>query len=310
MASDLPGGPSPLHRELAQDILRRLRARGVAAGERLSRLHLARELGVSRTPVAGAVALLERHGVVATEGRTVRLLRTDLDPAALAGEPAGDAVAALLVALARDRRAGALPEEVSERQLQARYGAGRQVVAAALRQLAELGAAVRNRGHGWRIVAGFMNAEERQASYRFRMVIEPAALLEPGFALPPGWAAEMRARHQAFLDRPWRATDTVAFFETNAAFHLGLAEASGNRFFAQAVAQQNRLRRFNNYDWRSGEERVRVSAAEHLGILTAIEAGRREEAAERMHRHLAGTALLPWRPRLGDAAVGAAAASG
>lgn len=288
---------SPLHRELARDILHSLRARGAEAGTRLSRLALAKELGVSRTPVAGAVALLEALGAVVTDGRAVRLLDPGFDPTLLGAAEDRDAIAALIVALARDRREGTLPEVISERLLQSRYGASRAVVAGALRQLAEVGAATRNRGHGWRFVSGYASAEERAASYRFRLMIEPAGLLEPGFALPAGWAARMRAAHEEFLGRTWRRTDPVAFFETNAAFHLGLAEASGNRFLAQAVEQQNQLRRFYNYDWQQGEQRVRVSASEHLGILDALEAGDRAEAAERMHRHLAGTAALPWRRR-------------
>lgn len=298
----VPTAPPALHLALARDILRHLRARGARTGERLSRLALAKELGVSRTPVAGAMALLESLGVVAAEGRTVLLRDPGFDPAGL-GLPEGtedvedDEIARLIVTLARDRHAEALPEEVSERLLQARYGAGRAVVAGALRRLAEVGAATRNRGHGWRFVPGYASAEERAASYRFRMMIEPAGLMEPGFVLPAGWAGRMRAMHEGFLARPWPAIDPVAFFETNAAFHKGLAEASGNRFLIQAVEQQNQLRRFLNYDWQRGPERVRVSAAEHLGILDALEAGERGEAAERMHRHLAGTAALPWRGR-------------
>ncbi|HQV09463.1 MAG TPA: DUF3348 family protein [Thauera sp.] len=55
-------------------------------------------------------------------------------------DPHARNAAALIVALARDRRSGALPEEVSERLLQSRYGVGRVVLAAALRQLAALDA--------------------------------------------------------------------------------------------------------------------------------------------------------------------------
>lgn len=288
-----------LHRALARDILRSLRARDARPGERLSRLALARELGVSRTPVVGAVALLESLGVVETDGRSVLLRDPAFDPERLAPstEVTGDAVTALIVALARDRRAGALPEEVSERQLQARYSVGRSVLAAALRQLAEVGAATRNRGHGWHFGPAYASAEDRAASYRFRLMIEPAGLLEPSFSLRPGWIAEMRRAHERYLGRGWDEIDLVAFFETNAAFHRGLAEASGNRFLVQAIEQQNQLRRFSNYDWHSGSERVRVSAADHLGILDALEAGDRVEAAERMHRHLAGTAALAWHTR-------------
>lgn len=296
LATPLAAEAPALHRDLARDILRGLRARGAAPGEKLSRLALAKELGVSRTPVEGAVALLESLGVVETEGRAVRLRDAGFDPERLSAPATqdGDAVARLVMQLAHDRRTGDLPEEVSERLLQSRYGAGRAAVSAALRQLAEVGAVTRNRGHGWRFGPAYASAADRAASYRFRLMLEPAGLLEPGFALPAGWVAGMRRAHERFLGR-WKETDPVAFFETNAAFHRGLAEGSGNRFLVQAIEQQNQLRRFSNYDWQRGVERVRVSAADHLGILEALEAGDRTEAAERMHRHLAGTAELPWR---------------
>lgn len=285
-----------LHRSLARDILAGLRARGAAPGEELSRLALARSLGVSRTPVIGAIALLNAMGAVRIDGRRVRLADPDVDPAPLAAEAPTDASAALMVRIAYDWRGGHLPSEVSERLLQTRYGASRAEVAVTLRRLAEVGAVARNRGHRWRFQAGYGRPEDRAAAYRFRMMIEPAGILEPGFALPEGWIARTRAAHERFLDRTWREFDSVAFFETNAAFHLELAQASGNRYLAQAIDQQNQLRRFYNYGWQRGLDRVRVSVADHLGILGALEAGNRTEAAERMYRHLAGTAALPWRP--------------
>src|SRR3546814_17878518 len=60
---------------------------------------------------------------------------------------------------------------------------------------------------------------------------------------------------------------------------LGLAVASGNRYFANAIQQQNRLRRFSNYDWVYGHERVVVSCSEHLEILDRLEAGERDLGA-------------------------------
>lgn len=288
-----------LHRALAADILRRLAARGAEPGERLSRLALARELGVSRTPVEGAIGLLESLGAVRIEGRAVILADAALPPERL-GPPRESTEAEatrLIVAIARDRRAGLLPDDVSERFLRGHYGAARAVVDKALQRLAAVGAMGRNRGHGWHFRPGYASAEERAASYRFRLMIEPAGLLEPRFALPAGWAEAMRARHLAFLDRPWAAEHAVAFFETNAAFHLGLAEASGNRFLAQAVDQQNSLRRFSNYAWQTGVERVRVSVEDHLAVLDAIAARDMPAAAAQMRRHLAGNARLD-QPRL------------
>lgn len=278
-----------LQRDLARDILALLRERGVRPGERVSRSELAAALGVSRTPVRGAIDLLGRMGVVAAEGRAVRLVHLEADAPASEG-PGG--VAALLVAIARGRADGTVPEEVSERQLAQLLGAGRGPVAAALAQLAELGVIQRKRGHGWHFVAELSSPAERAASYRFRMLIEPAALREPAFALPPEFAARMRREHEAFLGPQWRDDDAVAFFRVNAAFHAGLAEASGNRYMATAVDQQNRLRALSNYSWRLGPGRVAVSVREHLGILDALLAGDRDGAARLMQRHLADAMAL------------------
>ena len=45
---------------------------------------------------------------------------------------------------------------------------------------------------------------------------------------------------------PWSDTASIALYEMNAAFHEGLAAASGNRYLLVAVQQQNRLRRFSS----------------------------------------------------------------
>jgi len=78
----------------------------------------------------------------------------------------------------------------------------------------------------------------------------------------------------------------VALFELNAEFHEGLAAASGNRFFAMAIHQQNRLRRFVNVHWTYGAERVQVNCREHLEILARLQNGESEVAAALMRRHL------------------------
>lgn len=291
---------TPLQRNLARNILDLLRERGVSPGERLSRPVLAEALGVSRTPVNGALALLESLGAVRTEGRTMRLRTLDLAPGALRPGGGENGVARVLVGIARGRADGTVPDEVSERQLAQILGAGRALVAQAMAQLAEGGVATRNRGHGWRFTAGFASLAERAASYRFRLLIEPAALLEAGFVLPPGFAARMRRDHQGFLDRAWHDDDAVAFFEVNAAFHAGLAEASGNRFMAAAVAQQNRLRTLSNLRWRLGPGRVIVSVREHMAILDALLADDREGAARHMRQHLLDAMALRSTTRAGE----------
>jgi len=278
-----PDHATALHQDLARALLDLLAQQGAAPGTRLRQDALAAELGVSRTPLRGALALLAASGVVEAEGRGLVLRRLPRAAPAPAGE---DPVALLMVRIARDRVAGRLEESVSEADLLRRTGAGRGEVARALRRLEELGVVARRPGLGWRFSAGLASTEERSSAYRFRMAVEPAALLEPGYALAPGFAAEMRAGHMKFLERRWRDSLAVDYFELNAAFHRGIVAASGNRFFLQAVEQHIHLRRLLNYDWHLGATRVQQNALEHLAILDSLEAGEQAQAAAALTAHL------------------------
>jgi DNA-binding GntR family transcriptional regulator len=291
-------GTTELHRSLARDILLRLQSESAQPGEKLSRLLLSRELGVSRTPVNGAIALLANLGVVRTEGRAVRLVDPGLDATRLGapGPSPAEEVSDLIVRIARDRRIAALPDEVSERDLLQRYGVRPAVLQQALRQLLELGALGRNRGHGWRFQSGYNSAEERRASHQFRLIVEPAALREATFRLDRAWVSRMEAKHQDVVARRWEEFDAIGFFELNATFHQGLADASGNRFLSQAVEQQNRLRRFSGYGWLRGAAQVRRSVSDHLRILQALKRDDREAAAAAMTAHIQQAATLIDQP--------------
>ena len=107
-----------------------------------------------------------------------------------------------------------------------------------------------------------------------------------------GWIEDMRGRHQEMLATPWSETASIALYEMNAQFHEGLVAGSRNRYWLVAIQQQNRLRRFTNYDWTFGHARVVVSCREHLDILDSLEAGDQAAAAELMRRHLDGAAKL------------------
>ncbi len=283
------GRDTALQRRLARSIADILRSDGLTPGAPVNQMALAARLGVSRSPVRAAMQLLGRAGVVRLDGRGAQLA----DPhVRLPFDDETDPRDMLLAVIARSRQDGDLPDSVTEADLMRRFGAARTEVAAALRQLAELGVAERKAGFGWRFLAGAEGSADRAASYRFRLLLEPAALLEPDFHADPEWLSDMRKAHQRYLARRWRAADAIDFFEMNAAFHLGLVAFSGNRFLIQATEQQNALRRLRNYSWRLGEERVQVSCAEHLAILDAVAAGDLPLAAERMRRHLKQTAAL------------------
>lgn len=276
---------TPLHLELADRISRLIHQDGLAAGARLNENQLAEQLGVSRTPVRAALDLLAQQGFVERKPhRGVELLRAPPLPAPT--REAADGGDDLLRRIAYDRQHGHLGEYVSEKELMQAYDLARPAIRNALERLADLGAIEPKLGYGWRFATGAWDASVRHESYRYRMVIEPAAIREPGFALPPAWAQDMREQHEEFLRTLSEDSSSVAFFEMNAAFHEGVAAASGNRFFHMDIQRQNRLRRLSNYDWKYGPARMEVNCREHLEMLDRMQAGDVELAALLMQRHL------------------------
>lgn len=296
--------PSRLRRDLMARLLEGLRQEAAPPGTRLTELGLARQLQVSRTPVRAVLEELVRRGVVERRPGGGFLLR-HLPPANApeAVQEGSDEIDLLCIRIAQDRVARHLPSEVSEADLMRRYGVARGFLLKVLGRLAEIGMAERKPGHGWQFPPTLQDGQARAESYTFRLMLEPPALLLPGYALAPGWIADMRRRHEAILSAPWREANSVAHFEMNASFHEGLVAGANNRHLLLALQQQNRLRRFLNYDWRLGFGRVVASCNEHLEILQRLEAGDNEIASVLLRRHLESAQRLPYRaePRELDA---------
>ncbi len=277
---------SPLHRALAARLTRLFREQGLAVGDRLTEHALARALGVSRTPVRAALRHLADSGVVARTARGHVLARLPEAAQAEADAIEKPAEEALLVAIASARVTGALADAISEADLMRRFGVSRAEVRRVLATMGEAGVIARKPGYGWHFEPMLTDPAAQAESYRLRLLLEPAAILEEGFALDPRWAEAMRRRHQNALATPWGATSSVGFFEMNAAFHEGIARASGNRFIHGAIVQQSRVRRFQNYHWTLGEARVEANCRQHLEILDRLEAGDREVASLLLRRHI------------------------
>ncbi|HEX3845116.1 MAG TPA: GntR family transcriptional regulator [Steroidobacteraceae bacterium] len=280
--------PSRLRTDLAGRILHLLKEQGADTGYHLVELDLCRQFGVSRTPVRGALNLLADQGIVEARSNRGFALREpveavpELDTRNLEDEEDKQ----LFVAIAKARNGGELPAHCTQQELMRIFDVKLATVGRVLRRLSELGLVERKRGNGWSFVAS-INSETAQAeSYAFRQIIEPIALLLPGFELDREWARACRARHMVFRRKPWRGTLAVEFYEMNAEFHAQLARCSGNRYLFDCIERQNQVRTFLNYEWPYGVDRVRASVEEHLAILDALEAGENQHAAGLMRSHL------------------------
>ncbi len=72
----------------------------------------------------------------------------------------------------------------------------------------------------------------------------------------------------------------------NADFHNMLASFSGNRFFIEAMKQQNNMRRLAEYSYLKDSSHIPESCEQHLAIIEALQRGDNEWAANLMRQHL------------------------
>ena len=280
--------PSRLQADLARRILARLRQENAAPGHALIELELCAAFDVSRTPVRGALKLLEEQGVVKpARGRGLVLARLPPETAtAESGEE--DEESRLFEALAQSRAKGALPDQFTQQELMRRFGTRLSTALALLRRLSELGLIEKRPGNGWAFTPD--PARTLSESYAFRRALEPQMLLQPGFRLDRAWAEKARAQHQKLRKKVWRPGDGTRFHAVNADFHAQLAKSSGNRAMLKAVERQNQLRQFLIGQWDYPMEEVHSAIDDHLEILAALEAGYADKAAALMLHHLTQSA--------------------
>mgnify|MGYP005844334537 CR=1 FL=1 len=282
--------PTKLQRTLAARIVAHARAERLRSGDRVRESRLAKTFSVSRTPVRAALDHLAELGFVEHVAQRGYLLKSDASALPDLHE-ADDRPAAtdIYKALIEGYFRGDLPERVSEAALARRLKADRAPLQEALARLSVEGIIRPNPGYGWQFEPLLRTREADEESYRFRLMVEPAAIREPTFRADPDALSKERDAQMALIHRvrSGRVPGIDEVFDINARFHELLADFSGNRFVRQTIEQQSRLRRLLEYRNFDDPERAVRSGSEHVEIIDALLAGRRAAAANLMHRHIA-----------------------
>lgn len=282
--------PTNLQRQLANQILRYILGNKLGIGAPLPEVTLADEFEVSRTPVRAALERLAKQGIVSsTSGRGYAVAQNaeELEGASLDDDESDDD--ALYMQITMDYLENRLDTHFSEADLMRRHKVRHGLLNRVLQRMASDLVIERNPGHGWRFAPAFKSEAAEKDSFRFRMMIEPAGLLEPGYSLDRARARLVRQDHEAIIDTPRNKLARIRimqFYNMNAEFHELLAAGTGNPFVVQAMQQQNRLRRLLVFRWSYPLERIAESCIEHMEILTAVEKNEMEWASTLMRRHL------------------------
>jgi DNA-binding GntR family transcriptional regulator len=275
------------HVDLARIVLHHVRAQGLRIDDHLPEQRFADLCGVSRTPIRGTFDLLASQGFLTKRPDEGYFLA--VDPVAAEGDvarrldQADDTLAAQIL---RDRAARRLAEVQTVRTLAQRYGAQRTAVLNALKILTRDGIVAQQPGQSWAFQPILDSPRAVDESLSFRMILEPQAILMPGFALDQGEAASLRETLERHLDQGEMRTTQGAFLRLDTEFHGFVARCAGNRFVRASLLAHHRLRRNTQKTSSTSAFRIRQSIAEHLEILDALLRSDRALAADLMVVHL------------------------
>ncbi|BEP64421.1 GntR family transcriptional regulator (plasmid) [Variovorax sp. V213] len=283
-----------VEKSITAQLLELIRADALPIGSHLAAQTLADRLRVSRTPVNDALGLLHEKGVLRRERNRGYFLAQPVErPVAELVDQFGlqeeDAIGSAYFRIADDRLKGLLPDEFAEALIKTRYGLTQAQLTAVLGRIANEGWIEKKPGYGWVFSSMLTTADSLLQSYRLRLALEPAALLEPGYKLDPRVLERCREAERHLLNGGIETDTAIQIHERGVRFHESLVEASGNVFFIDTIRRVNRVRRLLSYRSMQDRKRYKEHCKQHLHLLDLLEKEHNEKASQAMREHLQST---------------------
>lgn len=275
------------HLRLAQDILGLAQERGAKEGEHLPEQLYSELCGVSRTPIRSAFKILYEKEILSWREDEGYFLAVDgRDGLARAQDQLDEIEQSLAQIILTDRNQRRIGDVQSVSALARKYGASRHAVLNALKILSQDGIVSQMQGRSWVFQPLLDSPRAVDESLSFRMVLEPQAIQEPGFAHDRGRAASLARRMQDMLSAPEGGIRASVFLTLDTDFHSFIGECSANRFARSAILAHQKLRRATQSGLSIPDFRLRQALREHLDILDCLQAGQFDLAADLMVVHL------------------------
>jgi len=287
--SPAPENVSPLVPATAARIVDIIRREAFPVGQRLTEQQLCDALAVSRSPVRKALQYLESTGVVKSElNKGFRVAAAPEKMVSLAVPEAADSDEALYTSIADDRLANTLATEIAETELMQRYAATRLQVQRVLNRMSRDGIVERKPGRGWAFQPLFNTPEAYRESYRFRMIIEPAAILEPGYQVDMAELEKCYREQLELLSGGIEKWPRSELFWPGVHLHETIVAGANNRLMLDALRKVNQLRRLVEHRKKANKAQVREQCEEHLILIDLLRRGERVEASRFLRDHLDG----------------------
>ncbi|WP_221929494.1 GntR family transcriptional regulator [Ruegeria faecimaris] len=285
----VPGRTSELSKKISNRLLHDIVSGSILAGQHISAQQVADRYGVSRTPVREALINLENQSVLIRQTNrgyfVADKIPSKVNATLVDTPPDGHED---YQALANDWLTNQIPEDVTEQFLRQRYGWTKTKVNDLLVRASREGWIERKEGYGWRFLPVAKTPEAFDQIYRFRMAIEPVAMLEPTFELDHRVLSEQRRIQEGMLNMDLNSAPDESLLKNGSLFHEELIKLSGNPFFLMSLQRVNRMRRLMEYKAEINRDRLIEQCSEHLEILSLLERGSVADASYRMRQHLSG----------------------
>ncbi|KAA5835301.1 GntR family transcriptional regulator [Saccharopolyspora hirsuta] len=259
---------------------------------------VANSLGTSRSPVRKALAYLAELGLLTREPNRGYFLERS------AGELGGVELSAgedveedAYFRIGDDHLTGRLEANFTTAEIGRRYDLTTRQAERVLARMEREDLLRRRPGRGWQFQHVLTTAEAHAQSYRFRMIVEPAAVLEPGFTVDAESFALHRKQQEQLLRGDALLLPRGELFRVNAEFHEMIVGCSGNAYLLESVRRVNRVRRLIEYRHQSERQRLVHQAEEHLRLLDLLESGDLTAASQFLHAHLDAVRIRKTRSR-------------
>ena len=278
-----------LTEQIACAIVDYMRKQRLEPGFRLRTQVLADLLSVSRSPISAALNLLKTKGLVrhiprrgyelVVAGEMIPELDFRIDTQDHESER-------IYSQFAMAHLRGKLPARFTESALRRFLNITKAQLSELLTRLVKEGLIESAPGYGWVLNDVLVSRESAEKSYQFRLIIEPAAILETSFTPNKDELMRLRIVHEAMLDGGLSDMSSDQIFNTNVDFHETIISWSNNPFLVNALKKQNSLRRFLVRDVIVDPKRHERIIEEHLVLLDALSAHQFLEASRLMTSHL------------------------
>lgn len=257
-------------------------------GDTLAERALAERLDVSRSPIRQALKLLEEKGLVVTreDGGYTVANNPKLPALDILTSSSTDEIEPIYLKIAEDRLEGRLPDKITESDLMRRFALTKAQLSGILQRIVHEGWIERLPGHGWRFLPILTSPETYDQGYRFRILIESAALMEPGFKVDELALKRCLAEQQELIDGAVEWASPAQLFDANARLHETIAGFSGNVFIVESLKRINRLRRLMEYKKVVDREAAARRCKEHKVLIELLLNGQREAACDFIRLHL------------------------